>query len=376
MQSIDHDRHHSARAGHDVDDDLATTLRRVVESQHVVGMTIAVVSAGEPTWTTSIGHADLATGRPADHDTAYPWFSMTKIVTATAVMQLVERGVIDLDRPAADYLPALAQVRAPRGTPITTRHLLSHSSGLANPIPVRWVHAADAHGPEPAAFLDQQLGRHRRVLRSEPGTFGRYTNLGYLALGQIVAEVVGTPFVDHVRRQILEPLGMCDTYFDAPRAHETTVYQPAHPGATTILRLALPPGTVAGKSGRWVAYRPFRVDGAAYGGLIGPATDAATFVRAHLDAAASHAGLLDPATAAEMQAITTPGKPYDHGLGWFRPRQDRHGGPRYVEHLGGGLGVYNTMRIYPDLELAVVVMSNTPNYDRDSLLDPIVRATR
>ena len=376
MQYVEHEVNHPSTRLPErfADERLAATLRRIADSQHIVGMTIAVVQAGEPTWTTSIGHADLAAGRHATSDTAFPWFSMTKIVTATAVMQLVEQGALVLDRPAADYLPALGQLRTRSGTPITIRHLLSHSSGLANPIPVRWVHAATAAGPDPAGFLDHQLRRHRR-LRSEPGTTGRYTNLGYLALGQIVAETVGAPFIDHIRRQILEPLGMSDTYFGEPRANETTVYQTAHRGMTSLLRLALPPGTVEGRSGPWVSYRPFRVNGAAYGGLVGPATDAARFVRSHLDTTGDGPRLLDPATVAEMQAITTLGKPYDHGLGWFRPCQDRRAQPGFVEHLGGGLGVYNTMRVYPDHGLGVVTMSNTPGYDRDVLLAAIVDST-
>ncbi len=97
-------------------------------------------------------------------------------------------------------------------------------------------------------------------------------------------------------------------------------------------------------------------------------------MRAHLDTTGGRPRLLDPATVAEMQAITTLGKPYDHGLGWFRPCQDRQAQPRFVEHLGGGLGVYNTMRVYPDHGLGVVIMSNTPGYDRDALLAAIVDA--
>ncbi len=372
MHHVDTNTHHQSPYGPEAQKQLAATVRSVTASQHVVGMTIAIVQAGEHTWTTSIGHADLATGRTASSDTAFPWFSMTKIVTATAVMQLVEQGVLDLDRPAADYLPILGQARAQSGA-ITVRHLLSHSSGLANPIPVRWVHDATGTGPDPADFLELQLRRHRR-LHSEPGTTGRYTNLGYLVLGQIVAEAAGTPFVEHVHRRILEPLGMSGTYFDAPRPNETTVYQVARPGLTPMLRLALPRGTVAGRVGRWVSYRPFRVNGAAYGGLVGPASDAARFVRAHLEANDGGPRLLDPATVAEMQQITTPGKPYDHGLGWFRAREDRQGQPRFVEHLGGGLGVYNSMRVYPDHGLAVVIMSNTPGYDRDALFAPIFDA--
>ena len=360
------------RASSPVEDPaLATTLQHVAGSLGVVGATIAIVRPGRPTVTTAFGHADLASGRPVGPDTAFPWFSMTKIVTATAVMQLVEHGELDLDAPAADLVPALGRMKPRRARPITVRHLLSHSSGLANPIPVRWVHPASEPTRIPATSSTASSRRHRR-LRAEPGAEGRYTNLGYLALGQIVAAATGVPFVDHVRRHILEPLGMSATHFDAPRVDETTVYQTVRRGMTPALRLVLPRGTVGVRTGRRLAYRPFRVDGAAYGGLVGTVTDAATFVRAHLDPTAP-SRLLDPATVARMQAITISGTRYDHGLGWYRPRETRPTSPRYVEHLGGGLGVYDTMSVYPDLDLAVVIMSNTPGYDLDALLDPIVR---
>ena len=76
-----------------------------------------------------------------------PWFSITKIVTATAAMRLAERGVLDLDTPVSGHVPALRQVR-PAGWArrITARHLLTYSAGLANPIPVRWVHPAGQPG--------------------------------------------------------------------------------------------------------------------------------------------------------------------------------------------------------------------------------------
>jgi hypothetical protein len=93
---------------------------------------------------------------------------------------------------------------------------------------------------------------------------------------------------------------------------------------------------------------------------------------AHLNASPTH--LLDPAPLAAMQQIDTPGKRYDVGLGWCRPSAARSSQPRYVEHLGGGLGIYNVMRLYPELGLAIVVSSNTPGYDRDAMITPLVTA--
>jgi CubicO group peptidase (beta-lactamase class C family) len=69
-----------------------------------------------------------------------------------------------------------------------------------------------------------------------------------------------------------------------------------------------------------------------------------------------------------MREIATPGGPIDVGLGWFRPREARSTLPRYVEHLGGGLGICNVMRLYPDLQLGVVLMANAPGYDLEAIL--------
>ena len=153
------------------------------------------------------------------------------------------------------------------------------------------------------------------------------------------------------------------------------MYQRAPRGAGVVLRAALPRGIVGARSGAWVAYRPFRLHGAAYGGLVGPIGDAARFLAAHLnDGAFDGSRILAPATARQMREITMPGRPYYLGLGWFHRANGHPGAPRFVEHLGGGLGVYNTMRLYPDLGLGVVVMANSPGYDLEAVITPVVAA--
>ena len=99
----------------------------------------------------AVGLADLATREPTTLDTVYLWFSMTKIVTATAALQLIENGRLRLDDPVSDYLP---EFPAPsKGWPtVQIKHLLNHSSGLVNPIPVRWVHPAGEPGRDPHQF--------------------------------------------------------------------------------------------------------------------------------------------------------------------------------------------------------------------------------
>src|SRR5512142_3480291 len=102
------------------------------------GLAAAVVTADGAVELVTSGLTDVGTLRPVTAQTTFLWFSMTKIVTATAAMMLADRGMLDLDAPAIEHLPEVGVLRGP-GSLITARHLLAHSSGLANPPPVRCV---------------------------------------------------------------------------------------------------------------------------------------------------------------------------------------------------------------------------------------------
>ena len=313
------------------------------------------------------GFADIARQVPASAGMVCPWFSMTKIVTATAAMRLADRGVLDLDAPIAGQTPALRQVRPPGwASRITARHLLSHSAGLANPIPVRWVHDADQPAPDPDAFLRGLLARHRK-LRFEPGSRARYSNLGPLVLAAALATVTGQPFTELVQAEILGPLAMGATAFSfTPHARPRAAvgYHPRR----SPMRLLLPRWVIGEPAGRWVALRPFLVDGPAYGGLVGPADELARFVQLHLrDGELDGTRILSPQATAAMRQITMPGRRYDLGLGWFRPASQRNADPPFVEHLGGGAGFFNLIRIYPTRGLGIAIMGNVTKYPIDAV---------
>lgn len=340
-------------------------LGQVIAAQlrAVPGLSIAVAAGSKLRWLRGFGVADLATGSPARPETAYLWFSLTKIATATAVMRLAERGAIDLDAPVTEYVPSFAAVR--QVVPVTVRHLLSHSSGLANPLPVRWVHPAGTPGPDARAFLERLLARHA-TLRFRPGEKARYSNLGYLALGEVVAGATGVPFTDAVRDLVLEPLGMRHTgftYEECGGREAAAGHQRLAAPLAPLLRAVLPAGVVGGRHGRYIAYRPFYVDGAAYGGLVGGVDDAVRLALLHLnDGAVGGAQLLSREAVAAMRRITPRGGRYDFGLGWYRPAGER-AGPDHVEHFGGGSGFFSALRLYPDRRLGILVMGNATRYD-------------
>jgi CubicO group peptidase (beta-lactamase class C family) len=352
---------------------LETLLRGLTETEAVPGLSVSVVKGDRVVWKRGSGFADLSTSTPATPRTSYLWFSMTKIVTATVVMRLAEEGDIDLDAPADEYYRGFKVVSQP--APVTVRHLLNHTSGLANPLPIRWVYPAAGPVPDRRAFVERLLAKHRR-LKSAPGERAAYSNLGYLVLGEVISEAAGVGYEEYVRDEILFPLGMDRTGFAYPEPSEDGAaigYQSLWKPLTPLFRAALPKGVVGPRRGGYVAFDPFYVQGPAYGGLVGSVEEAARFVAAHLNGGRAYgARVLSEESVSEMQRITPRGGKRDFGLGWFRPREAAERCPAFVEHLGGGAGFWNVMRVYPGEALGVVVMGNTTSYDHGSICDAIV----
>jgi CubicO group peptidase (beta-lactamase class C family) len=331
------------------------------------GLAAAVVTADGAVEVVTGGLADVRARRPVTAQTTFLWFSMTKIVTATAAMMLADRGALDLDAPVIGRVPEMGVLRGP-GSLITARHLLAHSSGLANPPPVRWVRPAAAPPPGSREFLGRLLHRHRR-LRFRPGDTASYSNLGYLVLGELIASCSGQPFCEFVQHELLEPLGMTRTGFEHAHAPAdiATGYWRLPMGGRTALRLFLPPGIVGQRAGGLVDFGPFYVNGPPYGGLVGDVRDAARFLALHLgQGSAGGQRLLSAQAAAAMRTLATNGKKLTTGLGWWR-RHETDDGSGLVEHLGGGGAYRNLMRLYPGTGRAVVMFGNLTSYPVEQL---------
>lgn len=355
--------------------ELSVALRATVGDQ-VPGIAAAIVDREGVREAAAVGWADLRGERPATLDMVCPWFSMTKIVTATAAMRLTERGILELDAPISPHVPQMRHLRpAGDAEKITARHLLSHSAGLANPVPVSWIHPADQPGPDPDAFLDRLLSKHPK-LRFEPGATSSYSNLGTLTLGTAMANLTGTPFADLIETEVVGPLKMSSTGFaDTPdlEARAAVGYHPRR----SPMRWLLPRWVIGAPVGRWVGFNRFALDGQAYGGLIGSVNDAARFLQMHLrDGELDESRILQPDSAREMRDIRHRGRRFDLGLGWFRPADARGSEPPFVEHLGGGAGFFNVLRIYPSNDVGVAVMGNATKYDIDAVASLALRTDR
>jgi len=317
----------------------------------------------------------------------YGWWSMTKLVTAVAVLQLQEQGKLNIDDPVVTYLPFFS-VTSPAAArePITIRQLLNHSSGIPNNAPalVGWIHHVDQPRLDQSAYLAQALPGYA-TLRFEPGDHGEYTNVGYMVLGTVIEAASGQDYEDYVRENVLVPLGMRQTdfvYTDAMLPHAAVASHPWLSMETAALPFLVTNwgSYVRETTDRRMWLNRFYANSAPPTGLIGPATDAARFMAAMLNAGELDGQRILSSESVRMmiydshmigrggEADTYPGMRY--GLGWhIVPERER----LRIQHRGGGPGFGSEMRLYPEEGLGMVLIANDTTYDRDAILDLVAQ---
>ncbi|WP_238815325.1 serine hydrolase domain-containing protein [Nocardia brasiliensis] len=300
-------------------------LQAALDNIHAAGLpgVFAEVRADEQTWCGAAGVADLGTGRPVTTDMRHRVGSITKTCTAAAVLRQVERGEIALDTPIGRYLPHL--VPGARGTAITVRMLLNHTSGLAEYLPHAYPSLAGF--PAVGATTPQSLEDHR-LTRFDPvelitmgvaapavgapgGTPGVYSNTNYLLLCQLLESVSGLSADKCITSDVLERAGLPDT--ELPTGPYLTGPHALHYEAWF---------------GMFDPPRDFSVCDMSFVGpaasLISTVGDLNRFYRLLL------AGeIVDPASLAQMQqtvpVISFEGKTITYGLGLHKMEVPGHG---------------------------------------------------
>ncbi len=347
--------------------DLARLLERELERNHAAGVVVAAAWADGRKVVSSAGWSRLSPPEAATGETRWPWFSVTKLFTATAILQLAEAGRVRLDEPAATYVPSFR----PRGhRPPTVGELLAHTSGLANPIPVTWIHLASEAGPTLDELTARLLAAHPD-LEFEPGSRFRYSNLGYLVLGQVVERASGEPFEAYLHHHVLDPLQASGSSFSVTSGTAT-----GYSARWSLMGLAawwmLDARFFGATESGLTELRPFSVDGAPYGGLVGTASDLVRLGQAMLGGGQLDGRRLlseEQAALALTPSRTTAGGALPIGLGWHLGEV---GGEPFAHHIGGGGGFRSELRIYPRLGYAIAVIGNETSFDTDLLARVLV----
>jgi CubicO group peptidase (beta-lactamase class C family) len=344
---------------------LAKRLDQLAGSA-VPGLQYVVVRAGGAVFEYAGGWSDMRSQRPMTAATTLMAYSMTKTFTAAAILQLVEQGLLALDQAIDAYL---SDAPYP-GQGITIRQLLDHTSGIPNPIPLRWVHLAADHSTfnEPAALA--RVLRCYPKLRSEPGRRFAYSNIGYWLLGSIAEQVSQQAYADYVRARILGPLGLSrhDMDFVVPDPARHACGYLGRYSLMNLLKGAVTDRRLWGDyDGSWLRLRSHYVNGPAFGGLVGTGSAFGKFLQDQLQ---SKSALLASATRRlfETRQANREGVPIPMTLGWH-VGQVR--GETYLFKQGGGGGFRSEMRLYPRTGIGSVVMANSSQFNSSKFLNQI-----
>ncbi|MCC7467414.1 MAG: beta-lactamase family protein [Saprospiraceae bacterium] len=314
------------------------------------------------------GLANLSTGQAPNCDTLYQGYSVTKTFTAIAILQLAEKGALHLSDALTKYLPDL-----PYSSAITLRHLLHHSAGIPNPMPLNWIHLPEEH----ATF--DEWGFFRPVLQKngKPGAAPdekfAYSNLGYVLLGEVIALVSGMSYADYIEQHILQKLPLPpDSIGFHLAGHERSAvgYQKYFSVMNAALGLLMNKRKfMQPRIGGWQPFRPLYVNGSAYGGLFGTPEAFVTYVQALLE---PDGRLLSGRSRMEMltENRLSDGKESGMSMSWFCG--ELHGIP-FRAHAGGGGGFYVEIRLYPTLQKGSVVFFNRTGISDERFLDKVDR---
>ncbi|MEO8115288.1 MAG: serine hydrolase domain-containing protein [Phenylobacterium sp.] len=332
-------------------------VRQAMRSDHIAGVTVAIVDGSGVVMTRGYGAASLAPQRPVDADTLFRVGSISKSVVWIALMQLVEQGKIGLDDPINDHLPQ--GLRVPDegfSDPIRVRHLMTHTPGFEDSL----LGVLFIRDPARLTLMEAYLAAHRVHRVREAGTLAIYSNYGAALAGALVAHVSGQPWQDYAEQHVLRPLGMASATYREPypqalaRARGLPAPMPKATAAHVSTGFAYRGGALEPQGFEYVT------EFAPAGALSASANDMARYMAALLDPAVmERAGVLRADTARAMRQALFRNAPgmgaWLHGFIDYSARRGRpgfgHGGDTSFQH--------STMEIYPADGLAIFISANT-----------------
>jgi len=310
-------------------DAIDAFLKSCVTTYHIPGLSIAIVKDNQVVMLR--GYGEARPGQPMTPKTQLYLGSVTKSFTALAVMQLVERGKLELDAPIQRYLPWFKVADPAASAQITVRHLLNHTSGLSA--------AGDPNASDyPLSLTDQVKALQNARLTAPVGAQFQYYNQNYRVLGLLIEQVSGQSFGDYMRANILGPLQMNSTVAhpaDAPNLAQ---------GHSQAFGFPLP------------RTQPFRPAALPSGYLISSAEDMAHYVIALLnDGRYQDRQLVKPETLAQIFTLPS-GIKSEYGMGWLIA-QDKLFGTFYY-HSGALENFHAEVLMLPTQKIGIAVLAN------------------
>lgn len=327
---------------------VRATIVEAVKSGTIPSMSVAVAKGGRIIWEESFGWANREKMVLATPHTMYSMASISKPISTTGLMILVEQGKVDLEAPVNKYIaPARLTAFEGNSDAATVRHILNHTSGL--PLHYTAFYLDEPQRQPPAS---PESIRRYGILVHPPGKVYQYANFGFGLVDHIITKVSGRPYADFMKREVFLPLGMTHTSIDVEpaleefaavrydsRGNPVPFYISDHPGASQV---------------------------------YSSAHDLIRFALFHLKhTQPDQKQIISTASIDRMKEDSDPDPENDrYGLGWFL--QKNQYGYDVVWHTGSMNGTNTMLKFVPSEDIAVVVLINTASDLRQTIPNDII----
>ncbi len=358
-------------------DDFETFMAEQVEDTAPPSAAFAVLKGQEIIYESSHGYNDAQQKELTSTESIYHVFSLTKILTATVMMQLLQEGQVSLKENIETFFPRLRAKYDDQNVTITVLNLLNHSSGISDrSSDYRYMFDDNYY----AYMLSQEEDLEPYIdLPYLPGSEAKYSSAEYVLLGKIMEKITGISFAQLVRERVLEPANMKRSGFvytntmAEDQVHGTVKYFSIIGFA---MRMFMEDEWKDHYDGTTLWLKQFDVRWQPAGGLVSSIHDMALFLKAYnrgsfLDVATQKIFLHSPTVQVNQ---TFPN--YDDirfGIGWYHLKNNKQ---FFLQHQGLGPGFRTIMRIYPDHDLSFVILTSQTETDIDLWADKLFESLK
>ncbi len=322
---------------HDVD----SYMQSIIDTGSVPGIAVTITRGQNIIYSKGFGVTNIQTKQKLEPWSGFHIASISKIFTATAVMQLQEKGKIDISKSVVDYLPYF-RMRDDRYRNITVKQLLNHTSGMPDVVDYKWEEAVSDDGAAERyvrSFADS-------MLQSDPGSQFSYSNIAYDILGDLIAKTSGMSFEKYEKENILAPLEMDESSFYYPEVNKAMQTLP-HTGKPPIISPIYP-------------YNRMHAPGST---LTSNVEDLSHWLIANMyKGKYKNTQVMSPSTFATMITLTIADRDQGIAVGLCCFIYTYNGLTMYA-HEGGDLGYRSILGIVPEKKLGIVILSNTDEID-------------
>ena len=316
---------------------LQKALDKAVKQMKIPGAVMYISGQGEA-WAGASGFSNLKSKTPMKPNDRLGLASTSKTFVAVAVLQLVEKGKLDLDKAISNYLPPKVSINIPYSDEITIRQLLNHTSGVVEYYDDKFHKLTYNRSRSQLWTATEAIELiYNRQPKAKPGEEYQYCDSNYILLEIIVEQTTGKPLAEIIREQILNPLGLKNTF--------TELREPNFKSNVTGY-------SEGNKDGILYSHKDLNEgNGLGDGGLFASASDTAKFLKALL----AEKTLLSPKMLEEMLSSVPVEDDNDYGLG-IGHFQTRFG--KAIGHSGWSYGFVSLMLYFPDEDITAVVLVN------------------